>query len=99
MKQKAEKHLEIALGGNMNISTLTPLALIEIMTDFAKKQVESINYTRCCTELKGKPKLNFGDWKFSQGLRYMSDFTYKNAKGELFDDDVVNNTYNDCYNL
>ena len=22
-----------------------------------------INYTRCCTELKDKPKLNFGDWK------------------------------------
>ena len=58
-----------------------------------------INYTRCCTELKDKPKLNFGDWKFSQGLRYMSDFTYKNAKGELFDADVVNNTYNDYYNL
>ena len=60
---------------------------------------EAINYTRCCTELKGKPKLNFGDWKFSQGLRYMSDFTYKNAKGELFDADVVNNTYNDYYSL
>ena len=59
----------------------------------------AINYTRCCEELKDKPKLNFGDWKFSQGLRYMSDFTYKNAKGELFDADVVNNTYNDYYNL
>ena len=58
-----------------------------------------IKDTRCCTELKDKPKLNFGDWKFSQGLRYMSDFTYKNAKGELFDADVVNNTYNDYYNL
>ena len=58
-----------------------------------------INYTRCCTEFKDKPKLSFGDWKFSQGLRYMSDFTYKNAKGELFDADVVNNTYNDYYNL
>ena len=45
------------------------------------------------------PKLSFGDWKFSQGLRYMSDFTYKNAKGELFDVDVVNKTYDDYYNL
>jgi maleate cis-trans isomerase len=52
MKQRAEKHLEIALGGNMNIASLKPLALIEIMTDFAKKEVEAINYTRCCTELK-----------------------------------------------
>jgi hypothetical protein len=52
MKQRAEKHLEIALGGNMNIASLKPLALIEIMTDFAKKEVEAINYNRCCTELK-----------------------------------------------
>ena len=70
----------------------------QLQTSF-KKLEEAINYTRCCTELKDKPKLNFGDWKFSQGLRYMSDFTYKNAKGELFDADVVNNTYNDYYNL
>jgi len=48
MKQRAKKHLEIALGGNMNISSLKPLALIEIMTDFAKKEVEAINYTHCC---------------------------------------------------
>jgi hypothetical protein len=48
MNKRAEKHLEIALGGDMNISTLKPLALIEIMTDFAKKEVEAINYTRCC---------------------------------------------------
>ena len=49
MKQRAEKYLEIALGGNMNIASLKPLALIEIMTDFAKKEVEAINYTHCCT--------------------------------------------------
>ena len=71
----------------------------ELENKFVKKLLEAINHTRCCTELKDKPKLNFGDWKFSQGLRYMSDFTYKNAKGELFDADVVNNTYNDYYNL
>ena len=58
-----------------------------------------INHTRCCTELKDEPKLNFGNWKFSQGLRYMSDFTYKNAKGKLFDAEVVNKKYNDYYNL
>ena len=48
MKQRAKKHLEITLGGNMNIASLKPLALIEIMTDFAKKEVEAINHTRCC---------------------------------------------------
>jgi hypothetical protein len=64
-----------------------------------EERLEAINNTHCCTELKDNPKLNFGDWKFSQGLRYMSDFTYKNAKGELFDVDVVNKTYDDYYNL
>ena len=51
MNKRAKKHLEIALGGNMNIASLKPLALIEIMTDFAKKEVEAINYTRCCDKL------------------------------------------------
>jgi len=59
MSKRAEKHLEIALGGDMNISTLKPLALIEIMTDFAKKEIEAINDTRCCTELKDKKDDNF----------------------------------------
>jgi hypothetical protein len=58
MKQKAEKFLNTALGGNMNISTLTPLALVEIMTAFAEKELAAINYTRCCEELSEKePKL------------------------------------------
>ena len=48
MNKRARKHLEMALGGNMNIATLKPLALIEIMTDFAKKEVEAINYTHSC---------------------------------------------------
>jgi hypothetical protein len=46
-----------------------------------------------------KEKMSFGNWKFSQGLRYMSDFTYKDAKGQLFDVDAVNNAYNDYYNI
>jgi hypothetical protein len=51
MNKRARKHLEMALGGNMNIATLKPLALIEIMTDFAKKEVEAINYTHSCETL------------------------------------------------
>ena len=42
MKQKAKKYLEIALGGNMNIATLKPLALIEIMSGFANQEVKAI---------------------------------------------------------
>jgi hypothetical protein len=62
MKQRAKKHLEIALGGNMNIASLKPLALIEIMTDFAKKEVEAINYSQCCTQLKSNETLSFEEW-------------------------------------
>jgi|TARA_B110000879_G_scaffold181488_1_gene238882 hypothetical protein len=51
MKQKAEKFLNTALGGNMNLATLKPLALIEIMTAFAEIEVAAINYTRCCDKL------------------------------------------------
>ncbi len=32
----AEEYLKVALGGNMNISTLKPAAWHDIMTDFAK---------------------------------------------------------------
>ena len=62
MKQKAEKFLNTALGGNMNLATLKPLALIEIMTAFAEIEVAAINYTRCCTELKDKEALTFSEW-------------------------------------
>jgi len=63
MNKRAKKHLEIALGGNMNIATLKPLALIEIMTDFAKKEVEAISVTRCSTQLKSVDVISFEEWK------------------------------------
>ena len=66
---------------------------------FLENKLEAISITRCCTELKVKEKMSFGQWKFKQGLRYISDHTYRNAKGELFDTDVVNKTYDDYYNL
>lgn len=75
--------------------TMHQLAAYSAWNHFKDNLEEAIR----STEFKDKPKLNFGDWKFSQGLRYMSDFTYKNAKGELFDVDVVNKTYDDYYNL
>ena len=62
MKQKAEKFLNTALGGNMNLATLKPLALIEIMTAFAEIEVAAINYTRCCTELRDKETPKIEDW-------------------------------------
>lgn len=35
----AEDFLILSLGGNLNVSTLTPLALTEIMVSFAKQKV------------------------------------------------------------
>jgi len=46
----AEQYLNVALGGNMNISTLTPLAWHEIMEDYAKyrlKQSDSDSVKSC----------------------------------------------------
>ena len=37
---EARKYLETALGGNMNIGTLTPLSFSKIMQDFANKKVK-----------------------------------------------------------
>ena len=60
---------------------------------------EAINYTRCCEELKDKKKLNYEEWKFNQGLRYISDFTYKNAKGKLFESEDLVKMYEAYKNL
>ena len=62
MKQKAEKFLNTALGGNMNLATLKPLALIEIMTAFAEIEVAAINYTHSSTQLKDKKTMTFTEW-------------------------------------
>jgi len=49
------EHLEIALGGNMNVSTLTPKAFCEIMDDYAlyyhsqRLIIESKDRCRCKT--------------------------------------------------
>lgn len=68
--------------------------------DWIVSQEQAITVTPCCTQLKvKKQKLNFGDWKYSRGLRYVSDHTYKNTKGELFDAEDVNKMYDNYYNL
>jgi len=36
--KEAAKFMETYLGGNLNTSTLTPFAIQEMMTDFAKRQ-------------------------------------------------------------
>jgi hypothetical protein len=40
LEEKALVHLGIVLGLNMNVSTLTPKAITEIMADFAKAQIK-----------------------------------------------------------
>ena len=80
MNKRARKHLEIALGGNMNIATLKPLALIEIMTDFAKREVEAINYTHCSLKLEDFNSDVFEDWTLVNGYHKFKNFYLKNGK-------------------
>lgn len=40
VSETAKEHLNKCLGENLNISTLTPLALTEIMASFAKLKVQ-----------------------------------------------------------
>jgi len=98
MNKRAEKHLEMALGGNMNIATLKPLALIEIMTDFAKKEVESINYTRCCEELKELDDDNFDDWLIVNGYTVYKDH-YMKGDQVFFESELIQKYNNEVMNL
>ena len=84
MKQKAEKFLNTALGGNMNLATLKPLALIEIMTAFAEIEVAAINYTRCSLQLKSKNTISFEEWK-KRFLVHLYDEMFE-LRGELIND-------------
>ena len=34
-QEEAEQHLSVALGGNMNVTTLTPFAIAELMAKYA----------------------------------------------------------------
>ena len=88
MKQEAEKHLEIALGGNMNISTLTPLALIEIMTDFAKKQVEAINDTHCSEQLESKEGNDFWYWCAVNKYARIDNNTFKKGNETIYREEL-----------
>ena len=92
MKQKAEKFLNTALGGNMNLATLKPLALIEIMTAFAEIEVAAINYTRCSTDLPTSTQLlsdckkRFKELEGKGNLDYRS---YRNGYLDSFSKNVV----------
>jgi tRNA G46 methylase TrmB len=37
--------------------------MLEEIVAFAKEQGKAINYSQCCTELKGKEALTFKEWK------------------------------------
>lgn len=55
---------------------------------------QAINFIPCCTELKAdKKKLNFKDWKYSKGLRYLSGHSYKDNDGDLYDSDEIEKMY------
>jgi hypothetical protein len=63
----AKEYLNVALGGNMNIGTLTPLAFEKIMEAYASYKLlerpESSYYTKCsiCGEDKKKTHIVCSD--------------------------------------
>lgn len=55
---------------------------------------KAMDFIPCCTELKAdKKKLNFKDWKYSKGLRYLSGHSYKDNDGDLYDSDEIEKMY------
>jgi hypothetical protein len=50
----------------------------EIINDCIDNTLKAINYTRCCTELKGKEKLTFDEWTESKKLTFKSSGNYIN---------------------
>ena len=88
----------------MNITELTKwvvdrgddLCSISTQVQFKKKldkYFESISCSKCCKTLKVKEKLSFNDWKFSKGLRYIADHTYKDNDGDLYNSDEIEKMY------
>ena len=53
--KNATVHLKIALGSNMNVSSLTPLAITEIMEDYHQEQLKLLGISgvvsTCCDKL------------------------------------------------
>ena len=54
--------------------------------------IEAINYTRCCKELKDKEKLTFDEWTKQQG--YKQDFFYFKKDKEYLKPTEVFQKYN-----
>ena len=50
--KNATVHLKIALGSNMNVSSLTPLAIIEIMEDYHQSQLKLLVISGVINSLK-----------------------------------------------
>lgn len=46
---------------------------------FLKKLKEAINYTRCCTELKGKEVMTFDEWFKVHGYYHDNSMWLKNS--------------------
>lgn len=70
------------------INKSTKIQLIadqEIYIDFLEKQLETINYNRCCMELKSKEAPTFDEWlKKWKWKQIGSSYTFK--RGESYTD-------------
>jgi hypothetical protein len=97
MKTKNEIVVEVklALLKKHNINKLND----EFINDCAEIILKAVGYSCRSTKLKSEPKMNFGNWKDSRGLRYLGGNTYSDDNGRLYDADCINEMYDKYYDL
>ena len=69
----AEQFLNEALGGNMNISTLKPLAWHEIMESYAQHKIKEVAHSASDNTTNSAIALCIRKWIDEHGLYYIDD--------------------------
>jgi hypothetical protein len=62
---------------------------------WVEKDLEAINYTRCCTTLKDKEALNFNSWLLNNGYMPYRDDLFVGKDKQLHFEDKLMQIYNE----
>ena len=71
----------------------TPISVLRYITELEKKVEETINPTRCCTELKVKEEMNLVEYAISEGYTYNKKNHYFYKGGRMHLDSNVRDKY------
>ena len=77
----------------VNSTMLSNIRKTEINLILLEIQKESINYTRCCTELKDKEEMNLVEYAISEGYTYNNENHYFYKGGRMHLDSNVRDKY------